>query len=131
MHNVRKEKRKVIFGLGIILLDQLIKFIVLPNGLTLINKGVFFGLKPAITLTFFGILGFLGMMGILGKKYNFPWSLILVMAGGISNLIDRIFKGGVVDFIDIKVIPVFNIADIAICVGTAFFLIDFIFKRRV
>jgi signal peptidase II len=37
----------------------------------------------------------------------------------VSNLIDRIRLGHVVDFFDFRVWPVFNIADIAIVLGTA------------
>ena len=47
-------------------------------------------------------------------------SLGLIIAGGIGNLIDRIFRGFVVDYIDINPLikyPVFNFADICIVVG--------------
>lgn len=48
-------------------------------------------------------------------------SLSLIVSGGIGNLIDRIIFGYVTDFLDFTSIPfwnwVFNIADIAICVG--------------
>ena len=46
--------------------------------------------------------------------------LSMVLAGGISNLIDRIFRGFVLDFIDLSPLisfPVFNIADALIVVG--------------
>lgn len=45
---------------------------------------------------------------------------VMVISGGISNLIDRIARGYVVDYIDINQIynyPVFNIADISIVIG--------------
>ncbi len=125
---MRKEKGKVIFGLTLILLDQLSKFVVVGTNLAVINKGVFFGW---FEISFFGILGMLGILGILGAKNKFPYSFIMMFSGGISNIVDRIFRGGVADFIDLKIIPVFNFADIAICVGVSLFLIDFIFKRRV
>lgn len=47
-------------------------------------------------------------------------SLIMMVSGGISNLLDRILRGYVVDYIDVSEIlkyPVFNIADISIVIG--------------
>lgn len=46
-------------------------------------------------------------------------SLVLILTGGISNLFDRIFRGYVIDFIDINLLnfPSFNIADISIVIG--------------
>ena len=44
---------------------------------------------------------------------------VALAAGAVSNLIDRIRLGHVVDFFDFRIWPVFNIADIAIVIGTA------------
>jgi signal peptidase II len=44
------------------------------------------------------------------------------MAGAISNLADRLRFGCVVDFLDFRIWPVFNIADSAITVGTLWLL---------
>lgn len=44
-------------------------------------------------------------------------AISLALGGGISNIIDRIFRGGVLDFIKIPIIPNFNIADLCICTG--------------
>ena len=44
---------------------------------------------------------------------------VALAAGAVSNLIDRIRLGHVVDFFDFRVWPVFNVADIAIVLGTA------------
>ena len=60
------------------------------------------------------------------KKY-FP--VIVIIAGAIGNLIDRLFRGYVIDFIDIRLFdfPNFNIADILIVFGSIALLI-IIFK---
>lgn len=53
-------------------------------------------------------------------------ALILIIAGGLGNLIDRVALGFVTDLFDFRVFPVFNVADIGICVG-CFFLVLYIF----
>lgn len=47
------------------------------------------------------------------------FALGLELGGAVGNLIDRLFFGRVTDFIDFRIWPVFNIADIAIVVGLA------------
>ena len=49
------------------------------------------------------------------NKLSFGISFLL--GGIIGNLIDRIFRGYVIDFIDFKLWPVFNIADIFVVIG--------------
>jgi len=44
-------------------------------------------------------------------------ALALVLAGAVGNLLDRIFFGYVIDFLDLRVWPVFNVADSAITIG--------------
>lgn len=63
--------------------------------------------------------------------------LSLVLGGAIGNVIDRILHNHVVDFIhvhyaDVWHYPIFNIADIGICVGMAMIIYDMLFleKRR-
>lgn len=51
---------------------------------------------------------------------------ICILAGAVSNVLDRFLYGGVVDFIAVTIFgwqfPIFNIADIAICCGGAWIL---------
>ena len=51
--------------------------------------------------------------------------LSLIIAGGISNTIDRVFRGFVVEFIDFNLLPVINIADIFIVIGWISFIAIF------
>ncbi len=57
----------------------------------------------------------------LSRTYIVAFSLIL--GGAIGNLLDRIFLGYVIDFIDFRIWPVFNVADSAITVGAAIILL--------
>ncbi len=54
---------------------------------------------------------------------------VMVAAGGIGNLIDRIFRGFVVDFIKTEFMdfPIFNIADCLIVVGAIWLFVYFVF----
>ena len=62
------------------------------------------------------------------------FALVLVIGGALSNVIDRVFYGAVIDFIDIHAFgfhwPAFNLADRSIVVGTAFLLYDGLFGAQ-
>lgn len=48
----------------------------------------------------------------------FTLALTLILAGAVGNLIDRLWYGYVIDFLDFRIWPVFNIADSAITIGS-------------
>ena len=58
------------------------------------------------------------------------WAIILVLSGGVGNMIDRIFRGGnVIDFLHFEfwpTFPVFNIADCAVVVGACLLIFYFL-----
>lgn len=57
------------------------------------------------------------------------WAMILVLSGGVGNMIDRIFYGYVVDFLHFTFwpdFPVFNLADCAIVLGAVLLAVYFI-----
>ena len=60
-------------------------------------------------------------------------SLSLIIAGALGNFVDRIFKGYVIDFLDISVKgwhwPSFNVADSCISIGAVLLIFIFLFKR--
>ena len=60
-------------------------------------------------------------------------SLSLILAGALGNMIDRIFRGYVIDFMDFYVKewhwPSFNIADASITIGAFFIIFIFFFRK--
>lgn len=59
-------------------------------------------------------------------------ALSLILGGAVGNLLDRLFLGHVIDFIDVYYKnyhwPIFNLADSAICVGAGLLLLDVFIK---
>ena len=145
----------IICGVLVVGLDQLTKYLatvymeqgqtvdVLPGFINfhLIepNRGAAFGsfqgktwFLIAVTCIIMAICIFMLIKKTFGSKLMF-WALCLVLGGGVGNLIDRIFRGGgVIDFLEFDFIkfPVFNVADIAVCIGAGlivlYFITDFI-----
>lgn len=66
------------------------------------------------------------------KTIFFKIGTLLVISGAIGNFIDRLWLGYVVDFIDFYLInfPVFNIADIFVCVGTGLVCVHYLFFEK-
>jgi signal peptidase II len=87
------------------------------------NRGAAFGILQNQSILFV-IVGIAVIGAILVSYRYFPkMSLLLNIAlglqlgGAIGNLMDRIRLGYVVDFVDVAIWPVFNVADSAIVVG--------------
>ena len=59
------------------------------------------------------------MRRIPQEKVYYRVGLILVLSGSAGNIIDRVFRGFVVDMIDFRFFPVFNLADVCINLGVA------------
>lgn len=68
------------------------------------------------------------------EKLPLVFSLALILAGAVGNLIDRLRFGEVVDFLDLYVgsyhWPAFNVADASISIGAAVLAISLFAKRR-
>lgn len=102
------------------------------------NSGGAFGVGQGVPGLFLGAsLITLVIVLFLARRINErSWAipLGLVLGGGIGNLVDRIVRdtgGRVVDFIDLRVWPVFNVADAAIVIGVVtMFLLSFRSSRE-
>ena len=111
---------------------------VIPNifHLTLVrNTGIAFGLfhggspvlLAAILLGIF-ILAYLSFK-MRRESVLFRLSFGFILGGAIGNLIDRLVRGAVVDFLDFRIWPVFNVADSFITIGVGLLMINILFCR--
>ena len=135
-------EKDMVFALAaslVVIADQLSKFLIRTNldlgqsmpedGLVRLsyvrNTGAAFGLLA--NQTFLIILTAVVGIAILLLYYSYPpfgrlpvrVGLGLLLGGSVGNLVDRLRSGYVTDFIDLRVWPVFNLADSAIVVGVA------------
>ena len=121
------KKFYVIFlTIDLVLIDQLIKWLVIKYYPYLVfeNYGILFGFIKNSIITYalltFGVLVLIWLIIKEKKKiFNFfqVFPIILISAGAISNIIDRIARGYVVDYISFIGLNTFNIADVFIIMG--------------
>ena len=94
----------------------------------ILNPGAAFGMLEGSRWFFVVIaIGVLGGIWYMRNEINeggwmMQYGAALFGGGAIGNLIDRARSGLVIDFFDFRIWPVFNVADIAICVGVAMIL---------
>jgi len=151
------KKLSIFLALSTMLIDQLTKFLVVENfseNLTIIklsnflnlvlvyNRGISFGLFNGIDYSnnIFSLVSLI-IIGFLLKWLKNSAILVesialgLIIGGAFGNVLDRIFRSGVVDFIQLHwegyYWPNFNVADSAICLGVIILTILSIdFKRK-
>ena len=100
------------------------------------NTGAAFGVMQGGNLLL--ILITLLILGYILKNWQelcsygdlVKWGLVLILGGALGNLYDRITLGFVVDFIDVRVCPVFNMADSFITIGGVMLAWSFLFGKK-
>ena len=150
IHKIQSKLYFLSLSLFIALIDQSTKYLMFYNKKLFINKdfllfkldfvknygaafNIFSGSRIFLSLIsiFFAIL----LIYLIFKKNTLNlidlYSYSFILGGTVGNGIDRIYKGFVVDFINLNIInfPVFNIADISINIGFIFLLYN-IFKNN-
>ncbi len=103
------------------------------------NKGMAWGMLQnqrwifiAVTILIVGAIVYYAVKN-RDIHYSAKLGMSMIVAGALGNLIDRIFyKNGVIDFFHAEFIdfPIFNIADISVCIGAALIMIYVIFFER-
>ncbi len=134
-------------GFGLIILDRITKWLILANPnlfqshfvqLELFKNPKLYFWSINSTVLYIVISAVLGLVVFLliktWHKNNtlLSFGLLLIILGGVSNLIDRIFCGYVIDWIRVFFLPIsiFNIADIMIVGGLVCLLIKVIFNNK-
>ncbi|MFH1540849.1 MAG: signal peptidase II [Elusimicrobiota bacterium] len=145
-------KKSIIIIIIVLILDQLTKFIIIKKfylgesvavlknifHITYItNTGAAFGIFQGYgkVLLIFSIVAIILISVLIFTRKNIfhisQVSFSLILGGAIGNLSDRIFRGEIVDFLDFRIWPVFNIADSAITVGmTILFIYSFLPRSK-
>jgi len=90
------------------------------------GRSVFFTVSTALVIIFICLYMWRGEC----KDILILIALGLIMGGAAGNLIDRVVFGYVIDFMDFRVWPVFNIADASITVGAFILAVKLVFDRR-
>ena len=150
---INKIQTKLYFlslSIFVVLIDQFTKYLMLYNNKLFINKdfllfkldfiknyGAAFNILSGsrIFLSLISILFSILLIYLIFRKNTLNsfdlYSCSFILGGTIGNGIDRIYRGFVVDFINLNIInfPVFNIADISINIGFIF-LFYTLFKNK-
>ena len=148
--NIKTKLYFLFLSIFIVLIDQFTKYLMSYNKKLFINKdfllfkldfvknygaafNIFSGSR--IFLSFISIIFSILLIYLIFRKNTLNiidlYSYSFILGGTIGNGIDRIYKGFVIDFINLNIInfPVFNIADISINIGFIFLLYN-IFKNN-
>ena len=137
-------KFRYLLAAGIIIIDQIVKYAVrtfmyLGESIPIIedvfhltyvqNRGAAFSILSGsrIFLIAVPLIAIAVAIWYLERHKSAHWTLALslsmIIAGGLGNLIDRIALGFVTDMFDFHFWPVFNVADISVCVGAGFLVL--------
>lgn len=134
---------------SVFLIDQIIKVIVnksmlvcqsipiIPEvlHLTYIHNwgaafGLFFGQRTVLIVI--GIMVIMLMIYyhyLIGVHDPTQFALALILGGSVGNVTDRVLRGSVIDYVDCRVWPIFNLADVMINIGVLV-IIFYLFKRK-
>ncbi len=99
------------------------------------NTGAAFGVLKGsgnflLTVSFSLVIALAVYLFLNGRRALIPWTGALVLAGALGNLYDRVRFGYVIDFLDFRVWPVFNVADASICLGVSLAVFHLLKTKR-
>ena len=137
----------MILTIILVIIDQLSKILISKGDvqITLIknllnityveNRGMVFGVAQG-SVYIMGAISFVVCIALIAyivklkkDRQNVENSIYMILAGGIGNMIDRLFRGYVIDFIDTPFIATFNLADSFVVIGVILLSITYIYRE--
>ncbi|MFH1112159.1 MAG: signal peptidase II [Patescibacteria group bacterium] len=88
-------------------------------------------LSLSLTIIALIIIIYLAVFAYQKKNYWLLAATTLILVGGVSNLIDRLLYGQIIDLIHIWLLPIFNLADAYLMAGLLLFLFSLKIKKYV
>lgn len=137
----------MILTIILVIIDQLSKILISKGDvqITLIknllnityveNRGMVFGVAQG-SVYIMGAVSFVVCIALIvyivklkKDRQKVENSIYMILAGGIGNMIDRLFRGYVIDFIDTPFIATFNLADSFVVIGVILLSITYIYRE--
>jgi signal peptidase II len=109
---------------GFYLFKPIIQIIYTPNYNIAFSLPLPFVLVIVIVISALAFLSYLWWYSFKLRNLKLLFAISLVIAGALSNLIDRFTLGFVVDYVNIHIWPIFNLADCLIVVGVLVYIIS-------
>ncbi len=123
----------IISFLSLIAIDQFSKYLVRHfGGFYICNSGISFGFQiPEFLFWLLWIIIISILIYFISKNrfLLFTFYFLLILAGALGNIIDRLYFGCIIDFIDWKFWPVFNLADVYISIGAILLLFSLLKQK--
>jgi signal peptidase II len=100
------------------------------------NRGIAFGVLGRLSPTVVVALALTVLLALFYNRGVWPggladqWGFGLIVGGALGNVADRLRFGYVVDYLDVHVWPVFNLADAAIVVGAGVLAVASVMRRH-
>lgn len=131
---LEKIGRSILFVALFLCLIFLLRFwVVDTTALSVVcNYGGPFGItlsERLFALAFFGISVFLVVQWRKEESFSSEWPWLLILSGGLGNLLERIFFGCITDYIALPFFPVFNMADVLLTIGVIGIIIRWNIKK--
>ena len=155
LFNNKSNLNLLIFSIFLLIFDQVSKAMIVSqfdlyesksvapffNLTFVVNYGFAFGFlnSPSlnqiiVSIVILSIIIYFLYLLIKTQDHFFKVCLVLILSGAVGNFLDRIFRGYVVDFIDIYVFnyhwPAFNIADSCISIGFVILIFNILFLDK-